>query len=194
MSLTPDHASHAYVHLIGGVILDALIYLIIAPFFICSIRKTLRPIPRDQRTAPMWLLWLLLLPVIANLCIAFGVSAIPIIAWGGFLVVCWVMIPYAIPSTLSRFYKSQEALVQRARSLRLIGFFEILLLTFTVLLSLAYAYQITPFTTVAQIAANPMLAFIALFKGVCALIYIILGIIYWAKIVSYRKIVKLVNQ
>ena len=63
------------------VMLFIIIYIVANIFFILSIQKTLRLIPKTQQNFPSWFCWLMLIPLV------------------GF-VFSWLMIPFGIPDAI----------------------------------------------------------------------------------------------
>jgi hypothetical protein len=170
-----------------------IVQLVVLLLFIGSIRKTMRPVPSAQRSVPMWLLWLLLLPVVGAFFMLIGLGlglmmAAPVVA----LIVAWIMIPFAVPQSLSRHYADRADLIKRARSLKHVGLWCVICFTVVILTFLGGGSA-----AVSQIAAlqsgqavpliSPTMAGFTAIKSLFSLGYVVLAIIYWCQIVGFRR-------
>ena len=183
---------HSQSIVVGSTYVSGIIQLVVSLLFIGSVRKTIKSVSGEHRVVPMWLLWFLLLPVLGTIlyiCQA-GLVVVSIINIA-FLVFAWILIPFAVPNSLARHYAAHELPLRRAHTLKQIGLWCIICLTVMTASSASYMAQSA--VMLQQLSAgqlptvegfSPGMPLIPLFS----IGYIVLAIIYWCKVVSFRRV------
>ncbi len=184
---------HAQSISIGSAYVSGIIQLVVSLLFIGSIRKTIKPVSSEHRVVSMWLVWFLLLPVLGTIlyiCQA-GLVVVSIMNIA-FLVFAWILIPFAVPNSLARHYAAHELPLRRAHALKQVGLWTIICLTVMTAASLSYMERAA--VILQQLSAGGQLSVAESFSAGMPLIplfsiaYVVLAIVYWCKIVSFRRI------
>jgi hypothetical protein len=174
-----------------GLFFSAFAELMLILLFIGSVYKTLRAVPNEQCVVPKWFLWFLLLPVVGVVLFVgefelIRLAVIDVL----FLVFAWILIPFAVPNSLARHYAANNELVKRVNTLQRIGLSATICLTAYLIGYLGYLSDsllilqgIAAGVQASSLTSNPFL----ILQRVSSLPYIVLAIIYWCKIVSFRS-------
>lgn len=151
-------------HMIASDLMIILMVLIIPicifVLFTCSLQKTMKHVPIEKRVFPNWFIWMRFIPL------------------AGF-VFDWMLLPFGIPHGLRNVVSENKIAVCAANKLKTVGIVHFIL-----------SFGFLVMNTLRIVTANHAtsgLSWIAIAFGIVVLLDLIVLIIYWVKIVSFRK-------
>lgn len=156
------HPNTADLAMLGLLVLCVIaLATLINIFFILSCYKTMRYVPEEKRVFPRWFLWMWIIPLVG---FVFG----------------WMMLPFGVPHGLRNTLSTNPDAVRSANTLKGLGLACMILITLSVIThgmfgSITGVHHSVVSTT-GSLAAAPF-----------NIGFIVIWIIYWVKVVSFRR-------
>jgi hypothetical protein len=161
-------------------------------FFLHSIRKTLRLVPKNHRIFPIWFLGVTALFALSY-ALSWSVSIPGVSLLAGFigLIFSWIMFPFAVPKSLYSLAHHDENLQRKIRNLGYIGLINQIgvLILFAIKVFLFFLPQgEEDLLVLADPHSGSLLSFIlALILALIAVTVVVSWVFYWARVVFIRS-------
>lgn len=158
---------HDKIFFIAVALFSILLFVALAliPIFFCrSMRKTMAYVPTDKSLFPSIFIWCTLIPFVG-------------------IIFQWLMFPFGIPDGLKNIVTNNDAAVRDTRSIKLLGY------VLQVLATITYVLNIISLVREKNIFNQTTQPFFPMYfmMVLCSIVIFIVWIIYWVKVVQFRK-------
>ena len=184
--------SGQYTATFGIVVLVLIIAATVVTFFLRSLQKTMRCVPQEKRLFPDWYIWMMLFSVCGLVLLAYH----PTYLFGilcslvGFIFY-WLILPFGIPNSLSNTVIGNNAALRALTTLKIVALIMLVIVTINLPISIylqndtvnQFIHSASPNT----MSNHPFLILMGLLNFPLNIVHCLLWIIYWVKVVSFRK-------